>query len=96
LSAIQARPSPPKEETPFRRLAIDFAQSKLAVLGLVVMALIALVALVAPWISLQNPYDLAQLDIMDGRLPPGAASGDGAMTLRSALSPPIRAAASRA
>jgi peptide/nickel transport system permease protein len=80
LSAIQARPSPPKEETPFRRLAIDFAQSKLAVLGLVVMALIALVALVAPWISLQNPYDLAQLDIMDGRLPPGAASGDGAMT----------------
>jgi peptide/nickel transport system permease protein len=80
LSAIQARPSPPKEETPFRRLAIDFAQSKLAVLGLVVMALIALVALVAPWISLQNPYDLAQLDIMDGRLPPGAASGDGAIT----------------
>ena len=80
MSAIQARPSPPKEETPFRRLAIDFAQSKLAVLGLVVMALIALVALVAPWISPQNPYDLAQLDIMDGRLPPGAASGDGAIT----------------
>ena len=34
-------------------------------------------ALLAPWISPQNPYDLAQLDIMDGRLPPGSVSADG-------------------
>ena len=27
------------------------------------------------WISPQNPYDLAQLDIMDGRLPPGSTIG---------------------
>ena len=39
--------------------------------------LIALAAIFAPLIAPQNPYDLAQLDIMDGRLPPGSASGAG-------------------
>jgi peptide/nickel transport system permease protein len=38
---------------------------------------VILVALLAPWISPQNPYDLAQLDIMDGRLPPGSPSSAG-------------------
>ncbi len=75
-----AAPVPPallKEESPAKRLALDFAQSRLAVLGLVVMLLILVIALVAPLIAPQNPYDLAQLDIMDGRLPPGAVSGEG-------------------
>lgn len=72
-----ATPVPPKEETPFKRLCIDFADSKLAVLGLVVMTLIAVIAVVAPLIAPQNPYDLAQLDIMDGRLPPGSSSAEG-------------------
>jgi len=66
-----------REETPFRRFVVDFAQSRLAVAGLVAMALIGLAAAVAPWISPQNPYDLAQLDIMDGRMPPGSVSADG-------------------
>ncbi len=66
-----------REETPFRRFLHDYAQSKLAVLGLVVVIVIALLALLAPWIAPQNPYDLAQLDIMDGRLPPGAQSMGG-------------------
>lgn len=38
---------------------------------------IVLVAVFAPWIAHQNPYDLAQLDIMDGLLPPGADSASG-------------------
>ena len=67
----------PREETPFRRFAADFAQSRMAVLGLVVFGLIALAAAVAPWISPQNPYDLAQLDIMDGRMEPGTKGGEG-------------------
>ena len=37
----------------------------------------SLAAIFAPLISPQNPYDLAQLDMMDGRLPPGSASGAG-------------------
>jgi len=35
------------------------------------------IALFAPWISPQNPYDLAALDLLDGRLPPGSQSADG-------------------
>ena len=66
-----------REETPFRRFAADFAQSRIAVAGLVVFGAILLCALIAPWISPQNPYDLAQLDIMDGRLPPGSSSAEG-------------------
>jgi len=72
-----AEPAPKREETPFRRFVADFAASKMAVLGLLVFLLIFICALIAPWISPQNPYDLAQLDIMDGRLPPGSQSADG-------------------
>jgi peptide/nickel transport system permease protein len=66
-------------EAPLRRLVADFFDSKLAVAGLVVFAIIVLIALVAPLISPQNPYDLNQLDIMDGRLPPGTVSSTGLM-----------------
>jgi peptide/nickel transport system permease protein len=66
-----------KEETPFRRFTREFARSKLAVFGLVIVLLITVLAVIAPWIAPQNPYDLAQLDIMDGRLPPGSVSPDG-------------------
>ncbi len=65
------------EEAPFRRFVAEFFESRLAGFGLVVFAAIALVALLAPLISPQNPYDLAQLDILDGRLEPGSRSGDG-------------------
>ena len=69
--------SAPREETPFQRFARDFARNRLAVLGLAVVVLIVLVAVFAPLLAPQNPYDLAQLDIMDGRLPPGAQSVNG-------------------
>jgi peptide/nickel transport system permease protein len=67
----------PTEESPFRRFVSEFAASKVAVFGLAVFALIALSAIFANWIGPQNPYDLAQLDIMDGRLPPGSKSAAG-------------------
>jgi peptide/nickel transport system permease protein len=35
------------------------------------------VAILAPWISPQDPYDLTQLDILDGRLPPGSVAATG-------------------
>ena len=41
------------------------------------LTLIVISALLAPWISPQNPYDLAQLDITDGRLSPGSQSLSG-------------------
>ena len=52
----------PSEQTPLQRIVADFAESKLALSGLAVLALILLAALFAPLISPQNPYDLAQLD----------------------------------
>ncbi len=65
------------EETPFARFRAEFAESALAVLGLVVVLIVATLALLAPLLAPQNPYDLAQLDIMDGRLAPGSTSADG-------------------
>lgn len=63
--------------TAIRRLSAGFAASPLATAGLVMICLIAVAAICAPWIAPQNPHDLAQLDIMEGRLPPGTPSDAG-------------------
>lgn len=65
------------EENRLRSFAAEFARSKLAIFGLALLAATVLIALLAPWISPQNPYDLAKLDILDGRLAPGSKSGAG-------------------
>ena len=62
------------------RVAADFAQSRIALAGLAVLALVLLAALCAPWITPQNPYDLMQLDVMDARLHPGTANSLGSFT----------------
>jgi peptide/nickel transport system permease protein len=67
----------PKVETPLRRFLTDFLASRLAIAGLIGLGFIVLVAVFAPWIAPQDPYDLRQLDIMDGRLPPGSKSFTG-------------------
>jgi peptide/nickel transport system permease protein len=59
------------------RFLSEFARSRVAVLASLVLALILGVALLAPAISPQNPYDLAQLDIMDSKLAPGAKGLEG-------------------
>jgi peptide/nickel transport system permease protein len=64
-------------ETPLRRALREFAASRLALCGLVGLSVIVLLALFAPLVAPQNPYDLMQLDIMDGRLPPGSHSAAG-------------------
>ena len=63
-----------KPVSPLRRFSADFVSSKLATLGLVIFTVIALLAVTAPPITPQDPYDLRQLDIMDSRLPPGGES----------------------
>jgi peptide/nickel transport system permease protein len=67
----------PPAQGPWRRFVAEFCESKLAVAGLMLLAAIVLLAVAAPIISPQNPYDLAQLDVMDSKLPPGAASATG-------------------
>jgi peptide/nickel transport system permease protein len=64
----------PRIESPWRRFATEFAGSRLALLGLGMLAFIAALALAAPLVSPQNPYDLAQLDVMDSKLAPGERS----------------------
>src|SRR5262249_22303988 len=66
-------------QTPFRRVVSDFAENRLAVFGLVLVALSAFVAVFAPLISPQNPFDIAGLDLLDAKSPPGTVSSDGKM-----------------
>lgn len=66
-----------KEETPFARFVKSFLEDRTAVIGLAIFALILAVAIAAPLLSPQNPYDLARVDIMDSKQPPGTIAGDG-------------------
>lgn len=53
-----------------------FTKSLAATISLAVMAIAVLCAMLAPWIAPQNPYDLAQLSILDSRLPPMSRGAD--------------------
>lgn len=66
-----------REDSPVRRFLEEFAESRLALAGFGMFVLILTGAILAPLIAPQNPYDLNQLSIMDGRLPPGAVGIDG-------------------
>jgi peptide/nickel transport system permease protein len=74
VSAVASAPG----ESRLRRFGSQFAESRLALLGLAMLLAVIAIALTAPFISPQNPYDLGKLDLMDARLPPGekAASGE--------------------
>lgn len=74
LDDVMALPPP---ETPWQQLRREFFANKLAVAGLVLLLLAIAVAVFAPWISPQNPYDIGKLDIFDSKLPPGSKSADG-------------------
>ena len=60
-----------RAESPWRRFAAEFAENRLALAGLAMLVVIVVAAIMAPIISPQNPYDLAQLDVLDSKLPPG-------------------------
>ena len=57
--------------TPLRRFWAEFRENKIAVVALVVVIVLILLALFASLVSPQNPYDLANLSLMDSRRPPG-------------------------
>ena len=54
-----------------------FSGHYIAIAGLIGFLFFLLIALLAPWIAPQNPYDLMVLDIMDGLLPPLSKLGNG-------------------
>jgi peptide/nickel transport system permease protein len=66
--------------TPWRTALGEFVENPFAVVGAVVLIVLALAALLAPWIAPTDPYDLTRLDLMDALQPPGSKNGDGAIT----------------
>jgi peptide/nickel transport system permease protein len=76
MSATAAAPA----ESRLRRFWAQFADSRLALVGLAMLIGVVAIALLAPFISPQNPYDLGKLDLMDARLPPGETAAAGTMT----------------
>src|SRR3970040_2889623 len=60
-----------------REFTTSFSRDRIAVSGLLVLGVILLAAIGAPLVSPQDPYNLAQLDILDSKLAPGARAGAG-------------------
>ncbi|EEA93586.1 MULTISPECIES: ABC transporter permease [Pseudovibrio] len=79
---IETSLKPPRKklfsgETPMGRFLSEFVESKVAVVAALLLFTIIAAALFAPWITPQNPYDLAQVSVLDARMEPGAESFDG-------------------
>ena len=71
-TAVQGKP-----HSAFYQTVRALLRNKFSLCGLIMLGIAIVLAVLAPWISPQNPYDLSQLDIMDGRLTPGTASMSG-------------------
>ena len=71
-SAVQGKP-----HSAFYHTVRALLRNKFSLCGLIILGIAIVLSVLAPWISPQNPYDLSQLDIMDGRLKPGTTSMSG-------------------
>lgn len=67
----------PQPKTPLGRFWVEFRENKVAVVALAVVVLLLLLAIFAPLVSPQNPYDLSNLSLMDSRRPPGFVGSGG-------------------
>jgi len=57
--------------TPFTVFWSEFSENRVAVAALGVVVLVVLLAVFAPLVAPQDPYDLAKLTLRDARRPPG-------------------------
>jgi len=69
--------SPSSSHSPWRSAIRHILRRPGALAGILILLVMTLLALLAPALAPQNPYDLAQLDILDGRLVPGSQSAAG-------------------
>lgn len=69
-----------RHESLWRVFFARFFANRMATAGLVALLAFVLMAIFAPWIAPQNPFDLAGLDIFDSKLPPGGTNIDGSIT----------------
>lgn len=63
--------------TPLARFWAEFRENRFAVAALVVVVLTVLLAIFAPLVSPQDPYDMTGLSLMDARRPPGFVGSGG-------------------
>lgn len=72
----------PLEDTPRRAAILKKLRGRPTVTGsIIALAILMIVVLVAPYFAPQNPYDLANLNLLDGRLAPRSTSMDGMVYL---------------
>ncbi|NIA67895.1 ABC transporter permease [Pelagibius litoralis] len=64
-------------QSPLRRFWSEYCENRIAVIALAVAILMALLALLAPFIVPQDPYDLEHLSFLDARRPPGFVGSGG-------------------
>jgi peptide/nickel transport system permease protein len=57
----------------------DYRQNRVALAALAVVLVVVVLAVAAPLFSFQNPYDIATLELMDARRPPGHVAASGAV-----------------
>jgi peptide/nickel transport system permease protein len=76
--SAEAVATTPLTDTPLRAAILKRLRNRPTALGAAVtLAVVVIIALAAPFIAPQNPYDLGDMSIMDNRLPPGSTSLDG-------------------
>lgn len=66
-----------QSDTPLRRFWRQFSRSRIGTVAAAVLAILVLLALAAPIISPQDPYDLQVVSITEAEKVPGAYSNDG-------------------
>jgi len=69
--------TPQQNVSPLMEFWRAFAKNKIAVIALIVVAVIVLLAIFAPWITPQDPYDLTSLVLRDAGRPPGYVGASG-------------------
>ncbi len=63
--------------SPLRTFWSRFREDRIALVALFVVMIILLLAIFAPWIAPQDPYDLSGLSLRDARRPPGFVGSGG-------------------
>ncbi len=76
-AAVDAELPPEKPARPVLRVVRKVLTDPLGLLGATIVVGLVVAAMFAPMIAPQDPYDLAQLDILDNRLSPGSESISG-------------------
>lgn len=64
-------------DTPLGRFWLEFRENRIAVTALAVVVAVTGLALLAPLIAPQDPYDIGKLVLMDARRPPGHVGAGG-------------------